>query len=144
MGNKARATTNHLGNSRVLSFGVEDVVSKQIENPWLIETVPLQVMKDDYLMLGSTHIIHQIRDNVRGIRQLDVYGTLAMFALQEGFAENRSCKLYINRNAACYDIFIDSQRTLTVDNKGTTYKSQFRKLNNLMYYRQIKTKKGAL
>lgn len=144
MAYKANPVTDHLGNTHKFSLKVDDVLSNKIDNPWLIETVPLQVIKEDYLILGSTHILSEIRDNIRGIRQLDAYGTLAMYALSERFSENASCKLYINRKTICYDLFIDSQKTLSNNNQGITYKSQFRKLNNLMYYRQIKTKKGSL
>ena len=140
---KARAVTDHLGNTHRYNLKVSDVVSDKIDNPWLIETVPLQVIKEDSLIVGSTHTLSEIRDNIRDIKQLDAYGTLAMYALSERFSENISCKLYINRKTICYDLFIDSQRTLS-NNQGITYKSQFRKLNGLMYYRNLKTKKGSL
>ena len=140
---KARAVTDHLGNTHRYNLKVSDVVSDKIDNPWLIETVPLQVIKEDSLIVGSTHTLSEIRDNIRDIKQLDAYGTLAMYALSERFSENVSCKLYINRKTICYDLFIDSQRTLS-NNQGITYKSQFRKLNGLMYYRNLKTKKGSL
>ena len=140
---KARAVTDHLGNTHRYHLKVSDVVSDKIDNPWLIETVPLQVIKEDSLIVGSTHTLSEIRDNIRDIKQLDAYGTLAMYALSERFPKNVSCKLYINRKTICYDLFIDSQRTLS-NNQGITYKSQFRKLNGLMYYRNLKTKKGSL
>ena len=140
---KAKAVTDHLGNIHRYNLKVSDVLSDKIDNPWLIETVPLQVIKEDSLIVGSTHTLSEIRDNIRDIKQLDAYGTLAMYALSERFSENVSCKLYINRKTICYDLFIDSQRTLS-NNQGITYKSQFRKLNGLMYYRNLKTKKGSL
>ena len=141
---KAKAVTDHLGNTHRYNLKVSDVVSDKIDNPWLIETVPLQVIKEDFLIVGSTHTLSEIRDNIRDIKQLDAYGTLAMYALSERFSENVSCKLYINRKRICYDLFIDSQKTSTNNNQGITYKSQFRKLNGLMYYRNLKTKKGSL
>ena len=141
---KAKAVTDHLGNTHKYNLKVSDVVSDKIDNPWLIETVPLQVIKEDFLIVGNIHTLSEIRDNIRDIKQLDAYGTLAMYALSERFSENASCKLYINRKTICYDLFIDSQKTSTNSNHGITYKSQFRKLNGLMYYRNLKTKKGAL
>ena len=133
MTGKANATTDHLGNSRNMSFGVEDVVSNKIENPWLIETAPLRVVKDDFLMVSSTHKLSEIRDNIRNIGQLDAFATLAMYAL-ESHKEDQECRLYLASKKLCYDIFIPSRMG---------WKHQFRKLSGRMYYRRIRTKKGS-
>jgi len=134
MTGKANATTDHLGNSRNMSFGVEDVVSNKIENPWLIETSPLRVVKDDFLMVSSTHKLSEIRDNIRNIGQLDAFATLAMYAL-ESHKEDQECRLYLASKKLCYDIFVPHHRG---------WKDQFRKVNGRMYCRRIRTKKGSL
>lgn len=133
MTGKARATTDHLGNIRNMSLGVEDVVSDKIENPWLIETAPLRVVKDDFLMVSSTHKLSEIRDNIRNIGQLDAFATLAMYAL-ESYKEDQECRLYLASKKLCYDIFIPSRMG---------WKHQFRRLSGKMYCRMIHTKKGS-
>ena len=131
MTGKANAITDHLGNTRNMSFGVEDIVSNKIENPWLIKTEPLRVVKDDFLIVTNTHKLSEIRDNIRDIRQLDAFATLAMYAL-ESYKEDQECRLYLASIKHCYDIFV------THHNR---WKDQFRKVNGRMYYRRIRTKK---
>lgn len=118
----AQATTTATGSqtSTITELGVDNGGVNERFNPWEIQTS----------MFGQKLRLSEVRDNINNTHRVNAFGTLAMFALRNGFDETDMCRMADNKKNICYDLYCDGYI--------------FRKLNERHYKRKVKkVRKGA-